>query len=391
MYQQALATAEKKENLDIPDTSHGVRREIDLTQEEDLELFLLAVEEVYGEAMQFEQQAESEQFGSLSFDDVTGMEIFLTLNDIYILLKEEIFAYKKTISEPKDDIVDRFIAKMQHLYDSLILLRDYIHSTYPVNNLSTSEPDAIPVPHKTERLDVLDHNVNTARHYVMNIETEDREDSVAIRVTEKTRERIKQNNLSQNGKRNKTQKSSTKSQVVTDTNQKIRQKVIAPPEKKEYVPEAVQAYHAAVMPPKKELPPNSLTAKYLDIPMYRAFIDEVYTSPAAFERVLSSVVAQIEAKSVDVFERWLHEEYNSPFTFLKDKTIREVLELGADAGTRAILMAQNIKYETFLTWIDLISEMQALVSDDLDMTLGELFAKWVIESEMLYVADQLAP
>jgi hypothetical protein len=54
------------------------------------------------------------------------------------------------------------------------------------------------------------------------------------------------------------------------------------------------------------------------------------------------------------------------------------------SNIREVLAKNNIKYETFLVWVDLIEEMQAVVPPQRDMTLGELFAKWMIEIEIEY-------
>lgn len=127
---------------------------------------------------------------------------------------------------------------------------------------------------------------------------------------------------------------------------------------------------------------TSLTEKYLLTKKYQTFIEENYTSLAAFERLLDSIVTQIESKTVDVFERWLGESAVSPFAFFQEQTIRQIFELASHEDVREILRSESIKYETFLAWVDLIGEMQVLVEENLDMTLGELFARWVVESEI---------
>lgn len=132
---------------------------------------------------------------------------------------------------------------------------------------------------------------------------------------------------------------------------------------------------------------RSLTKVYLSQPAYQEFITTHYSSLAAFERLLDTTITQIEAKTVDVFERWLQEEKKSPFAYLEEMTVGEVLRLGSDRQVRVLLFEKNIKYETFLTWLDLIPEMQSVVGSDERLKFGALFARWVIESEMFYASS----
>lgn len=128
----------------------------------------------------------------------------------------------------------------------------------------------------------------------------------------------------------------------------------------------------------------SLTAMYLTSNRYCSFIETYYTSSSAFERLLDAEITQIESSAVDALSRWLGEKNQSPFAFLKDQSVRDILELAAHKEVRTILGNEDIKYETFLVWVDLIGEMQVLVNQNLYMTLGELFARWIIESQIQY-------
>jgi hypothetical protein len=217
-------------------------------------------------------------------------------------------------------------------------------------------------------------------HKVMDISTEDTETQIAIAVAGKAREQIIQ------------QTPVNKPMPVLPIPEeeqaaKLDSAVIAQVETRDPINRAIpNVSNSRVTPARPVHERRSLTKLYLSHPEYQEFITAHYSSPAAFERLLDTTITQIEAKTVDVFERWLQEEKASPFVYLEKLTVGEVLQLGSDRQARALLHEKNIKYETFLAWFDLIPVMQAVVGADEYLKFGALFARWMIESEMEYVA-----
>lgn len=130
---------------------------------------------------------------------------------------------------------------------------------------------------------------------------------------------------------------------------------------------------------------TSLTERYLQGPEYKNYILEHFSSLGAFEKLLDSIVTKIEANNIDPIEKWLGETFASPFDFLKDMTLEELdaFSKRSSLDIRADLKKENIKYEAYLEWIDLRSEMEELIPARSDMTYGELFAVFMIEREML--------
>lgn len=59
-----------------------------------------------------------------------------------------------------------------------------------------------------------------------------------------------------------------------------------------------------------------------------------------------------------------------------------MLELSVSDDVRKVIQAKDMKYETFLLWIDLVADMQYVAGDDPYMKFGELYAKWIVETEM---------
>lgn len=134
---------------------------------------------------------------------------------------------------------------------------------------------------------------------------------------------------------------------------------------------------------------TSLQRKYLNNDRHASFIKHEYSSPAAFERMLDTEVTKREAETIDGLERFFGETYASPFAFMQELTMSEVQQLISKPNVRSYVKENGMKYETFLSWIDLIDEMQSMVGVDQKMTFGELFARWIIENQIAYHAEKL--
>lgn len=129
---------------------------------------------------------------------------------------------------------------------------------------------------------------------------------------------------------------------------------------------------------------ESLTEKYLTAPKYRHFINQYYTSPVAFEKIIDATITKIESTTIDHIDKWLGDVPASAFSFLKDMSVREVARF-ADRTFEEIqfdLKQENIKYETFAEWRDLADEMIEIVPGGEEMKFGQLFAHYMIEQAM---------
>lgn len=203
---------------------------------------------------------------------------------------------------------------------------------------------------------------------------------VALRASKRSRKERKQQALSKLAR-------SSEAQLLEGPSSSPEATVSARLEKQDPVNQAVPSLTPKVFPPAPEEEKRSLTRLYLQDQFYQEFILSHYASVSAFDRMLDTIITQIESKTTDVFERWLGEAKASPFSFIEELTVTEVLQLAGHPQARQILSEQNIKYETFLSWIDLIDEMQAVVGEELSVTFGQLYARWVIESEMIFASE----
>lgn len=134
---------------------------------------------------------------------------------------------------------------------------------------------------------------------------------------------------------------------------------------------------------------DSLTARYLTAPVYTAFISERFSSPDGFERILDATITKLEAATIDGIERWLGEVRASAFEYLKEMQVVEIVELSGKGYDyiQTLLQKENIKYETFVMWMDIFDEMKEALQPPAHITFGELFATYMIEVEMQSVAE----
>jgi len=150
------------------------------------------------------------------------------------------------------------------------------------------------------------------------------------------------------------------------------------------VPEAVPE----ILRPEK-IDENSLTRKYLNSSEYSQFIDEYYTSPEAYEKTLKIEIDSIDSEKTDKVAEYYGEKRASAFGWLKDMNLSNIEEfLGkTHEEKRELLQQQNVSYESISVWIDLLGPMKTAVGENPDMRFGELFARWMIETEMTYFQD----
>lgn len=161
--------------------------------------------------------------------------------------------------------------------------------------------------------------------------------------------------------------------------------VVAATEKQDPINDVVPNRVTKVTPREIEKSnPNSLTDKFLQHEDYVQFIQEHFGSNKAFDQFLRREAARRDLVSVSAFERWLNEVKVSPFEYLRDKTMSEIDELANRSfdEIKSTLAKENIKYESFLVWYDLINEMREGIDIGSNITLGELYAITMIESEM---------
>jgi hypothetical protein len=160
---------------------------------------------------------------------------------------------------------------------------------------------------------------------------------------------------------------------ITNQKKRVARRTIPPP--LQSLPKPDPAYQT-----------DSLTERYLlSSTRYQQWLRNHYSSPKAFEQILDATITKIEASTIDPIEKWLGELPASAFSFIADMPVHDVIAFARRPYEHVLadLQKQNVKYETFVAWRDKIDEMLSVVPDGTSLRFGQLFAIFMIESDML--------
>jgi len=137
---------------------------------------------------------------------------------------------------------------------------------------------------------------------------------------------------------------------------------------------------------KEAFNPDSLTRKYLTSAQYSEFISTHYSSAEAYEKTLQIEIDSIDGSKSDYMSEYFGEKRASAFDWLQGVNIEEIQEfLRKDFDEKdAVLKKQNISYDSVVAWMDFLGPMMEVVGENAHMTFGELFARWMIDTEMTY-------
>lgn len=340
-------------------------KEFDLTKSEDLRLFLQSADNIYKEVIEF---TKSEKAGEFKGRD--GREVFNILNKKMARLRELVFECDENLLLDVDFVTDDFVNKMQGLYDDVVNLHDAIYEAYL---FSTSSKKEVEKKNGTLKIKLVDKAPESnIKINVVRLVEEQAGKKIASNQVESLVEEID---------------SEINIEEIKFTPSLYAQKQpvdihpIAETEREDPINVIYNEGVTEVVKINKEYSEQSLSNKHLSADKYINFIDEFYSSPEAFEKVLGLIISEIESQTDSKLDNWLGAKFNSPFKFIQDMSVLEVQELADDGEARSILEREGIKYETFLIWVDLIPDMQGFVEENESLLFGELFAKWIIESK----------
>jgi len=341
--------------------------ELDLTQLEDRQLFSEAAEDLYLDAMNYEPHIRVEQYNLLALPGISGREVFQTAEQILIDIQ-------KTIQQPPEvSLSNSHIDHLQSLYNDLATICEYIENTCQTKLTETTQEQLTP---KLTSSTATSSSTNFQDKEVIGriqradlpLHHSEPDITQTLKITTPKQTALESSDFTQ-----KVDTTSSANQNNTPQQSKFKPLNTIP---------HLKSFSPGIIKPNVRLDERSLTAQFLQSPPYTDFISNNYTSPTAFERLLDMKITQIEAKTTDAIERWLGEKTQSPFIYLQDKPIAEILELSHRKNIRATIIEAGMKYETFLTWIDLLPTMLEQTNIDVSRTFGELFTRFVIETEM---------
>jgi hypothetical protein len=137
---------------------------------------------------------------------------------------------------------------------------------------------------------------------------------------------------------------------------------------------------------REKINEDSLTRKYLISSEYSGFIDEYYSSPEAFEKVLQIEIRNFDSQHTDKMAEYFGEKRASAFGLLQNMSIEKIRNFSKQPyeEKERLLRAENVSYDSVVVWIELMGDMTDAVGENPDMHLGELFARFMIETEMSY-------
>jgi len=112
-------------------------------------------------------------------------------------------------------------------------------------------------------------------------------------------------------------------------------------------------------------------------------IRQYFNNPKAFAAAVNNAAYKIDARAYDFFDT-LSNPYKSPYEYLGGKTLAEyaALEAKPNAELRAILAAENIKYEAFLEWQDKIKDLEESIPHSKTDTISKMFEQSVFQDKV---------
>jgi|GEM_PF-1520301 len=167
--------------------------------------------------------------------------------------------------------------------------------------------------------------------------------------------------------------------------------VVAHMERRDIINNSVPSKADRDLVKKESLKANALVSKYLlNEVQYANFFSEHTLTPEDFERQLQATIKSIDTKEIDFWEAKFDSPYTSAFSYLQDMSLAEVQEINklAPQERRRVLTQENVKYEAYLAWMDILDPMTEALPVQPDMQFGDLFARWMMETEMTYYAGE---
>jgi hypothetical protein len=157
----------------------------------------------------------------------------------------------------------------------------------------------------------------------------------------------------------------------------------------EAAPEAAPV-KSVVTPNTPPTPPQpfSLSGQYAEHPEYRKYIDQLYGNGKTFERAVSQAVQNFDNKTYSFLDQssfFGGGNLESPYRLLGEMSLKDLAEFRGQPNetVRAFLLDNNMKYETYLAWIDKIDEMKGTMTHMDTTKVSDLFSRYVAESKVL--------
>ncbi len=169
----------------------------------------------------------------------------------------------------------------------------------------------------------------------------------------------------------------------------VVEKVVPAPVSVEVTADSGRVYKEAVpVPVERPVAPRpfALNGQYAEQPTYKEYINKTFGSMKVFEQAVEKSVQSFDNNTYDIFERpgfFGGSNYESPYRFLGEMTLQEVTEFETQPKEqiRAFMQENNMKYDTYLAWLDQIDLMVRTLPNEAETTVADLFARYVAETQ----------
>ncbi len=170
----------------------------------------------------------------------------------------------------------------------------------------------------------------------------------------------------------------------------VVEKPIPVPAAVEVTADSGRVYKEAVpVPVERPVAPRpfALNGQYAEQPTYKEYINKTFGSMKVFEQAVEKSVQSFDNNTYDIFERpgfFGGSNYESPYRFLGEMTLQEVTEFETQPNEqiRAFMQENNMKYDTYLAWLDQIDLMVRTLPNEAETTVADLFARYVAETQV---------
>lgn len=129
---------------------------------------------------------------------------------------------------------------------------------------------------------------------------------------------------------------------------------------------------------------TALNGQFLEHPQFIKLQNEIWSNGKGFERAVSDAVKLVERDTYDFTDTMFGSRYESPFTLLQDMRLDDYEKFQAqpNENLRFFLQQNNIKYETYLMWTDLIDDMKKEMPYQATTKIGDMFGRLVLDEAM---------
>lgn len=125
-----------------------------------------------------------------------------------------------------------------------------------------------------------------------------------------------------------------------------------------------------------------LNGQYMEHPDYIKLRTEVFgTTGKGYDMALKDAVALVDRNTYDFTDGLFGSRYESPFNLLRDKSLEDFEKFQAQPNQdlRYYLQQNNIKYETYLQWVDLVDDMKKELPYQATTKVGDMFERLVLD------------